>query len=380
MVKILLFITLLISSSVLYGQETLQSVVDRGNTSTREIIVKSPSTDNYVYLGGTYEKATIGAFNFNTGPTDLILQGIGGNIGMGTTNPEFKLHVNGTVGILNGMRLAGDANFGQIVGRVGKGLNFYTNDGVSNPLTLSSAGNVGIGIAAPQDKLDVDGTITSGVVSIGHKPFLGAKNLVSLGSDNHGTLLLGSNIFTSNEGSTPSVLKIAKSHGSLAGAGIVIPGNAQDYQGSIIFHSAPPTSVLENQEFSSPRMIIDENGLVGIGTLTPRELLSVNGKIRAKEIKVETANWPDYVFYREHKLTPLEDVESYIKTNNHLPEIPSAIEVTKEGISLGEMNAKLLKKIEELTLYLIEQNKELKEIKSSNERLETEVSNLKSRL
>ncbi len=101
------------------------------------------------------------------------------------------------------------------------------------------------------------------------------------------------------------------------------------------------------------------NGNVGIGTTTPKEKLSVNGKIRAHEIKVETANWPDYVFTKDYQLLPLQQTEQHIKEKGHLPGIPSAAEVKANGIDLGEMNAKLLQKIEELTLHLIEQNKRL---------------------
>ncbi len=101
-------------------------------------------------------------------------------------------------------------------------------------------------------------------------------------------------------------------------------------------------------------------GNLGIGTMTPREKLSVNGNIRAKEVKVEAANWPDYVFEEGYNVGTLEGLESYIKTNKHLPEMPSAREVEGNGIQLGEMNKLLLKKVEELTLYLIEQQKDSK--------------------
>lgn len=99
------------------------------------------------------------------------------------------------------------------------------------------------------------------------------------------------------------------------------------------------------------------NGNIGFGTLEPTEKLSVNGNIRAKEIKVESSNWPDYVFSSSHEKPSLKDLEIYINDNKHLPEIPSAKQVEDEGLSLGEMNALLLKKIEELTLYMIEQDK-----------------------
>lgn len=100
-----------------------------------------------------------------------------------------------------------------------------------------------------------------------------------------------------------------------------------------------------------------QNGNVGIGTATPNAKLAVNGNIRAKEIKVETVNWPDYVFAKDYQLPSLQETEQHIKEKGHLPGIPSAEEVKSNGIDLGEMNAKLLKKIEELTLHLIELNK-----------------------
>jgi len=86
--------------------------------------------------------------------------------------------------------------------------------------------------------------------------------------------------------------------------------------------------------------------------------LQVRGLIRAQEIKVETTNWPDFVFAKNYQLPSLQTTEQHILANGHLPGIPSAAEVEKDGIALGEMNKKLLQKIEELTLYLIEMKKE----------------------
>jgi hypothetical protein len=110
-------------------------------------------------------------------------------------------------------------------------------------------------------------------------------------------------------------------------------------------------------------------GLVGIGTSTPTEKLSVNGNIRAKEIKVETANWPDYVFSKSYKSLSLPEMEKFIVLNNHLPEIPSADQVKSEGIAIGEMNSKLLKKIEELTLYMIDMDKKINRLENQNTKL-----------
>jgi hypothetical protein len=119
------------------------------------------------------------------------------------------------------------------------------------------------------------------------------------------------------------------------------------------------------------RVIIDGNGVVQIGDekfdgahITPGTLkLSVDGTIVAQEILInaETAHWSDFVFKPDYELPSLKKVENFIEKNGHLPEIPSEKEVKKNGINIGEMNAKLLQKIEELTLYAIAQNKRIEE-------------------
>lgn len=118
-------------------------------------------------------------------------------------------------------------------------------------------------------------------------------------------------------------------------------------------------SGIQNQN----QLHLNTDGNVGIGTSIPKEKLSVNGKIRAHEIKVETSNWPDYVFEEDYRLRSLAELRDFIEQRKHLPEVPTAKEAEYEGIALGEMNKLLLKKVEELTLYLLEKDKELSEVK-----------------
>jgi len=118
---------------------------------------------------------------------------------------------------------------------------------------------------------------------------------------------------------------------------------------------------------------------VGIGTpLTsnPQNYkLAVNGFIGAKEVYVENTSttWPDYVFSNDYNLPSLNDVEKFVNQNKHLPDVPSAAEVAEKGQAVGEMNAVLLKKVEELTLYIIEQNKRMDEQQRKIQELESKI-------
>ncbi|MVM41092.1 hypothetical protein GO730_30920 [Spirosoma sp. HMF3257] len=114
-------------------------------------------------------------------------------------------------------------------------------------------------------------------------------------------------------------------------------------------------------------MTISATGSVGIGTTSPGAYkLAVEGKIGAREVEVKTGSWADFVFKPGYQLRPLSEVASFVATHQHLPEIPSEADVKANGIGLGEMNAKLLQKIEELTLYVIQQQKRIERLEATN--------------
>ncbi|AWW28898.1 hypothetical protein DN752_01430 [Echinicola strongylocentroti] len=106
-------------------------------------------------------------------------------------------------------------------------------------------------------------------------------------------------------------------------------------------------------------------GRVGIGTTTPDSKLTVNGNIRAHEIKLETANWPDYVFGKDYRLISLEETKAFIDEFGHLPGLRSAEEYKREGVNIMELNRVLLEKIEELTLHLIKKDQKVQSLELS---------------
>jgi hypothetical protein len=126
----------------------------------------------------------------------------------------------------------------------------------------------------------------------------------------------------------------------------------------------------DNNSVFYPALSINDDLNVGIGTIKPDSKLTVNGNIHAKEVKIDLAIPADYVFEKyylgestlnpDYTLLTLTDVEKFAKENHHLPNVPSSKDIKENGLHLGEMSNVLLQKIEELTLYIIEQNKELK--------------------
>ena len=107
--------------------------------------------------------------------------------------------------------------------------------------------------------------------------------------------------------------------------------------------------------------------------------LSVDGEVIAKKIKVQVGIPADYVFDVDYELMPLKQVEDYVTANKHLPNIPSAQKLVEEGWNVGEMNNKLLEKVEELTLYLIQFNKDMAQISEENRQLKERLAELEKK-
>jgi hypothetical protein len=114
---------------------------------------------------------------------------------------------------------------------------------------------------------------------------------------------------------------------------------------------------------NATKFTVTANGNVGIGTPSPDQKLTVNGIVHAGEVRIDLGiPAPDYVFEKDYSLPSLDQVKKYIDVNKHLPEVPSAREMGEKGVNVGEMNMLLLKKVEELTLYIIEQEKRIKQL------------------
>ena len=158
-----------------------------------------------------------------------------------------------------------------------------------------------------------------------------------------------------------------------AGSSNVFLGNRAGF-----YESGSNILYIENSNSSDPLIygefdddLLSIGGRLGIGTRNvPDSIrLAVDGTIIAKEVIITIDNFPDYVFEKNYRLRSLSELESFISLNGHLPEVPSAEQVEKEGVKMGEMDAILLKKIEELTLYVIEMGKDNEKLQEANREL-----------
>ncbi|MEM9337680.1 MAG: hypothetical protein AAGA66_03065 [Bacteroidota bacterium] len=260
-----------------------------------------------------------------------------GNVGIGTTTPgDFKLAIHASNDYYSNIRLTNNANvsngvqFGNVArlnndAEIWNFENAFFRIGTNNTerFRVAADGKIGIGTSDPIVKLDIRSSLWVG--SNSSNGLFISNNLDRYGVGN-------TNVLIETQNSTPLQIRAS--------------GDADLVLGS-----------------TSEIMRLNGEGNVGIGTSTPSHKLEVFGTIRAIEIRCEAPPWPDYVFEEDYELPSIESVESFIKSEGHLPEMPTAEEVAADGVALGEMNRLLLQKVEELTLYTIEQQKEIKQLK-----------------
>ncbi|MCH2229446.1 MAG: hypothetical protein MK105_03805 [Crocinitomicaceae bacterium] len=129
-----------------------------------------------------------------------------------------------------------------------------------------------------------------------------------------------------------------------------------------------------NEQFGKDVFTVYADGKIEVSNQTGKIWqLESNGLMRGREIKLDLDIWADYVFAPDYQLMPLSELENYVQKEKHLPNVPSESDIIQDGVDLGKMNVILLEKVEELTLYLIDQNK-------SNEKLKAEIELLKKRI
>ncbi len=284
-----------------------------------------------------------------------------GNVGVAVTNPSAKLHVNGSLRfdgngttdagyILTAKDASGNATW--------QAPNWIKNTTTNN--VSYSGGNVGIGTDAPTTSLQVNAVQaqitlkssgTSGTYGPNSVPVTFYYSRINFEGGNKYYIgkswspTRGDHFEIQNE-SVPNAVgfKLAYSRAFIGGATFNPNGGVQ----------------IEVSDTTSPILDASKNGKSYF------RVSSKDGVTYAREIKVTAGTFPDYVFAKDYKLMPLNELENFITQNKHLPNINTAADVKENGLSLGEMQVKQMEKIEELTLYIIQLKKELDELKAEN--------------
>jgi len=310
-----------------------------------------------------------------------------GNVGIGTTTPSANLQVGTSVGTMTStpITLSLGGTFSSTHGNNPKlkvyddGTSFWglgisssqldyivsgsTYDhtfyaGGTELMRIKGSGYVGIGTTSPSALLDLESPAVA-VTSLAKSGLNAGFSQFQVQNDNGANAAFHHAVFGSTYSGTMFGVSLANS------ATLYADGNS--ISGILIgTKSATPITIGTN---NAAAITVLSGGNVGIGTTNPGSYrLAVNGGIHSQSVNVDLTGWPDFVFKKEYQLLSLTEVKTYIDQNHHLPEMPSEQEVIKEGINLGEMNKLLTKKVEELTLYVIQQDKIENEQKAINQR------------
>lgn len=269
-------------------------------------------------------------------------------VGIGTILPQERLHVN------NGILKIGNGT--SAIDRGKNLLRFGNSDYVQigeweadNLLSFRAGrynftnGNVGIGVTNPQYKLDVAGKLFLRMVDSEN-----GWGRCYLQWPAH-KLIMGN-----PQGEYGHVLVEIMPGGSSEG---------EVFSGFSLYHAYSETNKEEKIRFTShDHSWVNTLGNFGIGTTNPLYKLDVRGTIRADEIIVNQVSGADFVFDKSYILRPLSEVKEYVQQNQHLPEIPSAEEMQEKGVNINELQMQLLQKVEELTLYILQQEQRIQEL------------------
>nr|WP_315424090.1 hypothetical protein [uncultured Pedobacter sp.] len=229
--------------------------------------------------------------------------------------------------------------------------------------TFPGSGNVGIGTATPTQKLTINGSINLENATGGNYLGFGTAGFSeynTLGS----TYSLAGLVLAHGLKPSPTVAGLVYSYPNMSRNAIVL-GDNFSYGGIKFFTKNASAETVDAPFISDPTMQLTDGGNLLIGKISQNNniyKLDVNGKARANEIVVNTTG-ADFVFDKDYRLRPIAELEKFVKQNKHLPEVPTAKAMQQEGVGISELQTKLLQKVEELTLYIIQQQKEIDELK-----------------